>query len=128
MDEPYPLQGTEDDERLTQLVGPARAMLARVDALALSTQRSISSCFLGAVFCLSGALAAAALIIVASGYDKGVIVVAVLALVVCAGLFVYAIALLRFDLIPLNAFGQELRSGLRSAEHALFEEWPELQP
>jgi hypothetical protein len=127
LEELFPSQATEDDERLTQSIGPARAMLARVDTLALSTQRLISRCFLGAVFCLSGAVAAAALIIIASGYDKGVIVVAVVALVVCAGLFAYAIALLRFDLIPLNAFGQELRSGLRNAERTLFEEWPELQ-
>ena len=35
------------------------------------------------------------------------------------------IAVLRYDLLPLNTFGQELRGGLRNAEQALFDEPPE---
>jgi hypothetical protein len=128
LEEPDPSQATED-ERLAQLIGPARAMLARVDALALATRRSISSCLFGVVFCLSGAVAAGALLVFAPGYDKGVVVVVVAigALVVSAGLCGYVITVLRLDLIPLNTFGQELRGGLRNGEHALFEEFPEIQ-
>jgi hypothetical protein len=124
---PIASQELEDDERLAQLIGPARAMLARVDGLTLSTQRAIASCLFGVVFCLSGAAAAgaAAVIVIAPGHDKGIVVVAAAALVACAGLFGYAIAVMRYDLLPLNTFGQELRGGLRNAEQALFEDSPE---
>ena len=102
-------------------------MLARVDGLTLSTQRAIASCLFGVVFCLSGAAAAAgaAIIVIAPGHDKGIVVVASAALVCCAGLFGYAIAVLRYDLLPLNSFGQELRGGLRNAEQALFDDQSE---
>ena len=48
----------EDDDRLSQLVGPARALLARTEALTVSTQRSMSRCLLGAVFFLCAAAGA----------------------------------------------------------------------
>ncbi len=125
--EAFLADATEDDERLSQLIGPARAMLARVDGLILDTQRAIARCLIGVVFCLSGAAAAvaASLIVIAPGQDKGVVVAAAVALVACAGLLGYAVAVLRLDIAPLNAFGQELRAGLRNAEQALVEEWPE---
>jgi len=119
-----------DDERLGLLIGPARAMLARVDALALKTQRSIAACLFGVVFCLSGAAAAvaAAVAIVAPGQDKAVVLAAAVGLAACAGLLGYAIAVLRMDLVPLGAFGQELRGGLRNAEQVLFEDASEYAP
>jgi hypothetical protein len=126
LEEPF-AQAIEDDERLAQLIGPARAMLARVDGLALTAQRTIARCLFGVVFCLSGAAAAvaAAIILIAPGNDKGVVVAAAVVLAAFAALLGYAIAVLRMDLIPLNTFGQELRTGLRSAEQSLSEEWPE---
>ena len=122
-----PSQLSQDDERLALLIGPARAMLARVDTLALKTQRSIATCLFGVVFCLSGAAAAvaAAVVIIAPGQDKEVVIGAAVALVACAGLLCYAIAVLRIDLVPLNTFGQELRNGLRNAEQVLFEDTSE---
>jgi hypothetical protein len=118
---------SQDDERLALLIGPARAMLARVDTLALKTQRSIAACLFGVVFCLSGAAAAvaAAVVIVAPNQDKAVVIAAAVALTACAALFGYGIAVLRIDLVPLNTFGQELRSGLRNAEQVLFEDTSE---
>jgi hypothetical protein len=130
LDEHHLSMTTGDDERLSLLIGPARAMLARVDALSLKTQRSIAACLFGVVFCLSGAAAAAAaaVAIVAPGQDKAVVIVAAVGMAACAGLFGYAIAVLRVDLIPLSTFGQELRGGLRNAEQALFDDATEYAP
>ena len=128
MEGSYPLNDAEDEERLAQIIGPARAVLARVDALVLSTQRAIANCMIGLVFCLSGAVAATvvAVVVIAPGYEKMVVIAAAAALSLCAVLFGYAMTVLRFDLAPLNTYGQELRGGLRTAEQALFQNWPEM--
>ena len=44
-----------------------------------------------------------------------------------AGLLFYGMSQLRFDLGPLGAFSQELRTGLRNAEQAYIDD-PEAQP
>ena len=117
----------EDDDRLSQLVGPARALLARTEALTLSTQRSMSQCLLGGVFFLCAAGGAGALTPFAAPENRGVVIVGAVLLAVVAGLLFYGMSQLRFDLGPLNAFSQELRSGLRNAEQAYIDD-PEAQP
>ena len=117
-----------DDERLAQLIGPARVMLARLDVMTLSAQRSISRSLLGAVFCFCAALGMGALIPIAPGDNRLVIGVAAGLFAIAAGTMTYRIAVLRFDLAPLNAFTQELRAGLRGAEQAALEDAEELEP
>ena len=116
----------EDDDRLSQLVGPARALLARTEALTLSTQRSMSQCLLGAVFFLCAALGAGALTPFAAPDKQMVVIVGAVLFAVASGLLFYGMSQLRFDLGPLNAFGQELRTGLRNAEQAYIDD-PEAQ-
>ena len=116
----------EDDDRLSQLVGPARALLARTEALTLSTQRSMSRCLLGAVFFLCAALGAGALTPFAAVESRVVVVAGAVVLGVAAGLLFYGMNQLRFDLGPLHAFSQELRQGLRNAEQAYIDD-PEAQ-
>jgi len=117
----------EDDERLSQLVGPARALLARTEALTLSTQRSMMQCLLGGVFFLCAAGGAGALTPFAQPENRGVVIVGAVLLAVVAGLLFYGMSQLRFDLGPLNAFSQELRTGLRNAEQAYIDD-AEAQP
>jgi len=117
----------EDDDRLSQLVGPARALLARTEALTVSTQRSMSQCLLGAVFFLCAAMGAGALTPFAAPDNRGVVIAGAVLLAVVAGLLFYGMNQLRFDLGPLGAFGQELRTGLRNAEQAYIDD-PEAQP
>ena len=117
----------EDDDRLSQLVGPARALLARTEALTLSTQRSMMQCLLGGVFFLCAAGGAGALTPFAAPENRGVVIVGAVLLAVAAGLLFYGMSQLRFDLGPLNAFSQELRTGLRNAEQAYIDD-PEGQP
>jgi len=117
----------EDDDRLSQLVGPARALLARTEALTLSTQRSMSQCLLGAVFFLCAAIGAGALTPFAAPENRVVVICGAVLLAVAAGLLFYGMSQLRFDLGPLNAFSQELRNGLRTAEQAYIDD-PEAQP
>lgn len=117
-----------DDERLAQLIGPARVMLARLDVMILTTQRSISRSLLGAVFCFCAALGMGALIPFATGDNRLVLGVASAVLAIAAGCFAYRIAVLRFDLAPLNAFTQELRTGLRNAETASLDDVEDLEP
>lgn len=117
----------EDDDRLSQLVGPARALLARTEALTLSTQRSMSQCLLGAVFFLCAALGAGALTPFAAPENRVVVIFGAALLAVTSGLLFYGMSQLRFDLGPLNAFSQELRNGLRNAEQAYIDD-PEAQP
>jgi hypothetical protein len=119
--EPYPSLTAEDDERLALLLGPSRAMLARVEAIALTTQRSASGCLLGAVFCLCAALGMGALLPFAQEGNRIVIAAAAAAFFLAAGLLLWGMSMLRFDLAPLGAFGGELRSGLRNAEQAYFD-------
>jgi hypothetical protein len=116
----------EDDDRLSQLVGPARALLARTEALTLSTQRSMMQCLLGGVFFLCAAGGAGALTPFAAAENRGVVIVGAVLLAVVAGLLFYGMSQLRFDLGPLNAFSQELRTGLRNAEQAYIDD-PEAQ-
>ena len=116
----------EDDDRLSQLVGPARALLARTEALTLSTQRSMSRCLLSAVFFLCAALGAGALTPFAAVDSRVVVVAGAVLLGVAAGLLFYGMNQLRFDLAPLHAFSQELRQGLRNAEQAFIDD-PEAQ-
>jgi hypothetical protein len=115
---PYP----EEDDRLSQLMGPARALLARTEALTLSTQRSMSQCLLGGVFFLCAALGAGALTPFAAPANQAVVIAGAVVLAVAAGLLFYGMSQLRFDLGPLNAFSQELRSGLRNAEQAYLDD------
>jgi hypothetical protein len=117
----------EDDDRLSQLVGPARALLARTEALTLSTQRSMSQCLLGAVFFLCAALGAGALTPFAAIENRVVVVAGAVVFAAAAGLLFYGMSQLRFDLGPLGAFSQELRNGLRNAEQAYIDD-PEAQP
>lgn len=117
----------EDDDRLSQLVGPARALLARTEALTLATQRSMSQCLLGAVFFLCAALGAAALTPFAAIESRVVVVAGAVVFAAAAGLLFYGMSLLRYDLAPLGAFSQELRTGLRNAEQAYIDD-PEAQP
>jgi hypothetical protein len=112
----------EDDDRLSQLVGPARALLARTEALTLATQRSMSQCLLGGVFFLCAALGAGALTPFAAPENRAVVIAGAVVLALAAGLLFYGMSQLRFDLGPLNAFGQELRSGLRNAEQAYIDD------
>jgi hypothetical protein len=116
-----PAADLDDDERLAQLLGPARTLLAQTDVLALNTHRAISRRLLSAVFCLCVGLGMAALFPWAAGDSRIVIVLAAAVFLLTAGLLGYGAAVLRFDLAPLNALGQELRAGLRSAEHSIFE-------
>jgi hypothetical protein len=120
---PYP----EEDDRLSQLVGPARALLARTEALTLTTQRSMMQCLLGGVFFLCAAIGAGALTPFAAPDNRGVVIAGAVLLAVAAGLLFYGMSQLRFDLGPLNAFCQELRNGLRNAEQAYIDD-PEAQP
>ena len=117
----------EDDDRLSQLVGPARALLARTEALTLSTQRSMSQCLLGAVFFLCAAIGAGALTPFAAIENRVVVVTGAVVFAAAAGLLFYGMSQLRFDLGPLSAFSQELRNGLRNAEQAYIDD-PEAQP
>ena len=117
----------EDDDRLSQLVGPARALLARTEALTISTQRSISQCLLGAVFFLCAAIGAGALTPFAAIENRVVVVAGAVVFAAAAGLLFYGMSQLRFDLGPLSAFSQELRTGLRNAEQAYIDD-PEAQP
>jgi hypothetical protein len=117
----------EDDDRLSQLVGPARALLARTEALTLSTQRSMMQCLLGGVFFLCAAGGAGAPTPFAAPENRGVVIVGAVLLAVVAGLLFYGMGQLRFDLGPLSAFSQELRTGLRNAEQAYIDD-PETQP
>ena len=117
----------EDDDRLSQLVGPARALLAHTEALTLTTQRSMSQCLLGAVFFLCAALGPGALLPFAAVDNRGVIVAGAAAFLIAAGLLFYGMGVLRYDLGPLQAFTQELRNGLRNAEQAYIDEPPEAQ-
>ena len=112
----------EDDDRLSQLVGPARALLARTEALTLTTQRSMTRCLLGGVFFLCAAGGAGALTPFAAPDNRGVVIVGAVLLAVTAGLLFYGMSQLRFDLGPLNAFSQELRAGLNKAEQAYADE------
>jgi hypothetical protein len=112
----------EDDDRLSQLVGPARALLARTEALTLATQRSMSQCLLGGVFFLCAALGAGALTPFAAPENRAVVVAGAVVLALAAGLLFYGMSQLRFDLGPLNAFSQELRNGLRNAEQAYIDD------
>ena len=116
----------EDDDRLSQLVGPARALLARTEALTLSTQRSMSQCLLGGVFFLCAAIGAGALTPFAAPDNRGVVIAGAVVLALAAGLLFYGMSQLRFDLGPLGAFTQELRTGLRNAEQAYIDD-PEAQ-
>jgi hypothetical protein len=118
----------EDDDRLSQLVGPARALLARTEALTLSTQRSISQCLLGGVFLLCAAGGAGALTPFAAPENRGVVIAGAVLCALTAGLLFYGVSQLRFDLGPLSAFTQELRTGLRNAEQAGGAGDPEVQP
>ncbi len=117
----------EDDDRLSQLVGPARALLARTEALTLSTQRSMMQCLLGGVFFLCAAGGAGALTPFAAPENRGVVIVGAVLFAVAAGLLFYAMSQLRFDIGPLNAFTQELRTGLNKAEQAYIDD-AEVQP
>lgn len=112
----------EDDDRLSQLVGPARALLARTEALTLSTQRSMSQCLLGGVFFLCAAIGAGALTPFAAPENRAVVIAGAVVLALAAGLLFYGMSQLRFDLGPLNAFSQELRNGLRNAEQAYIDD------
>jgi hypothetical protein len=116
----------EDDDRLSQLVGPARALLARTEALTLSTQRSMMQCLLAGVFFLCAAGGAGALTPFAAPENRGVVIVGAALLAVVAGLLFYGMSQLRFDLGPLGAFTQELRAGLQKAEQSYLDE-PEVQ-
>jgi hypothetical protein len=116
--EAFPPPYIEDDDRLSQLVGPARALLARTEAVTLSTQRSMSQCLLGAVFFLCAAGGAGALTPFAAPENQGVVIAGAVVFALAAGLLFYAMSQLRFDLGPLSAFAQELRAGLRNAEQA----------
>jgi hypothetical protein len=117
----------EDDDRLSQLVGPARALLARTEALTLSTQRSMMHCLLGGVFFICAAGGAGALTPFAAPENRGVVIAGAVVFGLAAGLLFYGMGQLRFDLGPLNAFSQELRTGLRNAEQAYIDD-PEAQP
>ena len=108
----------EDDDRLSQLVGPARALLARTEALTLSTQRSMMQCLLAGVFFLCAAGGAGALTPFAQPENRGVVIVGAVMCAAAAGLLFYGMTQLRFDLGPLGAYAQELRAGLRNAEQA----------
>jgi hypothetical protein len=116
----------EDDDRLSQLVGPARALLARTETLTLSTQRSMSQCLLGGVFFLCAAGGAGALTPFAAPENRGVVIAGAIVFALAAGLLFYGMSQLRFDLGPLGAFTQELRTGLRNAEQAYIDD-PEAQ-
>lgn len=117
----------EDDDRLSQLVGPARALLARTEALTLSTQRSMMQCLLGGVFFLCAAGGAGALTPFAAPENRGVVIAGAVLFAVAAGLLFYGMSQLRFDIGPLNAYTQELRAGLRNAEQAYIDD-AEAQP
>jgi hypothetical protein len=117
----------EEDDRLSQLVGPARSLLARTEALTLSTQRSMMQCLLGGVFFLCAAGGAGALTPFAAPENRGVVIVGATLFAVAAGLLFYGMSQLRFDLGPLNAYAQELRTGLRNAEQAYIDD-AEAQP
>lgn len=117
----------EDDDRLSQLVGPARALLARTEALTLSTQRSMMQCLLGGVFFLCAAGGAGALTPFAAPENRGVVIAGAVLFAVAAGLLFYGMSQLRFDIGPLNAYTQELRAGLRNAEQAYIDD-AEVQP
>lgn len=117
----------EDDDRLSQLVGPGRALLARTEALTLSTQRSMMQCLLGGVFFLCAAGGAGVLTPFAAPENRGVVIAGAVLLGLAAGLLFYGMSQLRFDLGPLNAFTQELRTGLRNAEQAYIDD-AEAQP
>ena len=108
----------EDDDRLSQLVGPARALLARTEALTLSTQRSMMQCLLGGIFFLCAAGGAGALTPFAAPENRGVVIAGAVLFALAAGLLFYGMSQLRFDLGPLGAFTQELRASLRNAEQA----------
>jgi hypothetical protein len=117
----------EDDDRLSQLVGPARALLARSEALTLTTQRSMMRCLLAGVFFLCAAGGAGALTPFAAPENRGVVIAGAAVLALIAALLFYGMSQLRFDLGPLGAFTHELRSGLSHAEQAYSDE-PEAQP
>ena len=117
----------EDDDRLSQLVGPARALLARTEALTLSTQRSMMQCLLAGVFFLCAAAGAGALTPFAAPENRGVVIAGAVVFAMAAGLLFYGMSQLRFDLGPLGAFTQELRTGLRNAEQAYIDD-QEAQP
>jgi hypothetical protein len=117
----------EDDDGLPQLVGPARALLARTEALTLATQRSMMRCLLAAVFFLCAALGAGALTPFAAVENRVVVVAGAVVFGLAAALLFYGMNQLRFDLGPLHAFTQELRQGLRNAEQAYIDD-PEVQP
>ena len=116
----------EDDDRLSQLVGPARALLARTEALTMSTQRSMMQCLLGGVFFVCAAAGAGALTPFAAPENRGVVIAGAVVFALAAGLLFYGMSQLRFDLGPLGAFSQELRQGLRNAEQACIDD-PEAQ-
>ena len=117
----------DDDDRLSQLVGPARALLARTEALTLSTQRSMMQCLLAGVFFLCAAGGAGALTPFAAPENRGVVIAGAVVFALAAGLLFYGMSQLRFDLGPLNAYTQELRTGLRNAEQAYIDD-AEVQP
>jgi hypothetical protein len=117
----------EDDDRLSQLVGPARALLARTEALTLSTQRSMMQCLLWGVFFLCAAAGAGALTPFAAPENRGVVIAGAVVFALAAALLFYGMSQLRFDIGPLSAFSQELRGGLRNAEQAYIDD-PEAQP
>ena len=108
----------EDDDRLSQLVGPARTLLARTESLTLSTQRSMMQCLLGGIFFLCAAGGAGALTPFAAPENRGVVIAGAVLFALAAGLLFYGMSQLRFDLGPLGAFTQELRASLRNAEQA----------
>ncbi|HEY4031981.1 MAG TPA: hypothetical protein VGM25_16665 [Caulobacteraceae bacterium] len=118
----------EDDDQLSQLVGPARALLARTEALTLSTQRSATRCLLGGVFFLCAAGGAGALTPFAAPENRGVVIAGAVLLALAGSLLFYGMSQLRFDLGPLGAFTQELRIGLQNAEKAHLGEELEAQP
>ena len=117
----------EDDDRPSQLVGPARALLARSEALTLSTQRSMMQCLLAAVGSLCAALGAGALTPFAAVENRVVVVAGAVVFGGAAALLFYGMNRLRFALGPLHAFSQELRQGLRNDEQAYIDD-PEVQP
>lgn len=125
--EASPPPPVEDDDRLPQLVGPARALLARTEALTLSTQRSMMQCLLGGVFFLCAAGGAGVLTPFAAPENRGVVIAGAVVFALAAGLLFYGMSQLRFDLGPLSAFTQELRDGLRNAEQAYGDD-AEVQP
>jgi hypothetical protein len=84
-------------------------------------------CLLGGVFFLCAAGGAGALTPFADPENRGVVIAGAVLFAVAAGLLFYGMSQLRFDLGPLSAYAQELRTGLRNAEQAYIDD-VEAQP